>query len=94
MVHSIDKPPYFNGEHYAYWKNMMMFFIKADDFHLWDIIEDGSFMPTKRKSEWNANDRKKMELNCKALHILFCALGPDEYCRNVLRNEDFTSTLK
>ncbi|KAK8652354.1 hypothetical protein V6N13_061374 [Hibiscus sabdariffa] len=20
-----------------------------------------------------------MELNCKALHILFCALGPDEY---------------
>ncbi|KAK8535960.1 hypothetical protein V6N12_012623 [Hibiscus sabdariffa] len=79
MVHSIDKPPLFNGEHYAYWKNRMMFFIKAKDFHLWDIVEDGPFVPTTSRSEWSANDRKKMELNCKALHILFCALGPDEY---------------
>ncbi|KAK8516139.1 hypothetical protein V6N13_025657 [Hibiscus sabdariffa] len=81
MAQSIDKPPFFNGEHYAYWKNRMMFFIKAKDFHLWDIVEDGPFVPTKSRSEWSANDRKKMELNCKALHIIFCALGPDEYAK-------------
>ncbi|KAK8681467.1 hypothetical protein V6N13_053870 [Hibiscus sabdariffa] len=81
MAQSIDKPPFFNGEHYAYWKNRMMFFIKAKDFHLWDIVEDGPFVPTKSKSEWSANDRKKMELNCKALHIIFCALGPDVYAK-------------
>ncbi|KAK9015014.1 hypothetical protein V6N11_006144 [Hibiscus sabdariffa] len=46
MAQSIDKPPFFNGEHYAYWKNRMMFFIKAKDFHLWDIVEDGPFVPT------------------------------------------------
>ncbi|KAK8669804.1 hypothetical protein V6N13_104573 [Hibiscus sabdariffa] len=86
MVHSIDKPPLFNGEHYAYWKNRMMFFIKAKDFHLWDIVEDGPFVPTTSRSEWSANDRKKMELNCKALHILFCALGPDEYGKEFLTN--------
>ncbi|KAL4302612.1 hypothetical protein GQ457_10G006140 [Hibiscus cannabinus] len=27
------------------------------------------------------NDRKKVELNCKALHILFWALGPDVYAK-------------
>ncbi|KAK8997690.1 hypothetical protein V6N11_012235 [Hibiscus sabdariffa] len=81
MAHSIDKPPFFNGEHYAYWKNKMMFFIKAKNFHLWDIVEDGPFVPTTSRSEWSANDHKKMELNCKALHILFCALGPDVYAK-------------
>ncbi|KAL4319951.1 hypothetical protein GQ457_18G011400 [Hibiscus cannabinus] len=74
MAQSIDKPPYFNDEHYAYWKNGMMFFIKGKDFHLWDIIEDGPFMPTMSKSEWSANDHKKMEFNCKALHILFLCI--------------------
>ncbi|KAK8686489.1 hypothetical protein V6N13_125514 [Hibiscus sabdariffa] len=81
MAQSIDKPPFFNGEHYAYWKNRTMFFIKAKDFHLWDIVEHGPFVPTTIKSEWSATDRKKMELNCKALHILFCALGPDVYAK-------------
>ncbi|KAL4295481.1 hypothetical protein GQ457_12G014700 [Hibiscus cannabinus] len=70
MVQSIDKPPFFNGEHYAYWKNRMIFFIKAKDFHLWDIVEDGPFVPTTTKSEWSANDRKKMELNCKVCKTL------------------------
>ncbi|KAK8623170.1 hypothetical protein V6N13_118061 [Hibiscus sabdariffa] len=59
----------------------MMFFIKAKDFHLWDIVEDGPFVPTTIMSELSANDRKKMELNCKALHIIFCALGPDVYSK-------------
>ncbi|KAL4347698.1 hypothetical protein GQ457_17G010230 [Hibiscus cannabinus] len=45
---SIDKPPYFNGEHYVYWKNMMIFFIKGKDFYQWDIIEDGPFVPFTR----------------------------------------------
>ncbi|KAL4335926.1 hypothetical protein GQ457_07G007370 [Hibiscus cannabinus] len=65
MAHSIDKPPFFNSEHYAYWKKRMIFFIKAKDFHLWDIVEDGTFVPTTSRSEWSANDRKKMKLNCK-----------------------------
>ncbi|KAK8658589.1 hypothetical protein V6N13_036792 [Hibiscus sabdariffa] len=57
MAHSINKPPYFNGEHYAYWKNMMIFFIKAKDFHLWDIVEDGPFVPTT-----STNDVKETKI--------------------------------
>ncbi|KAL4348021.1 hypothetical protein GQ457_17G009090 [Hibiscus cannabinus] len=33
------------------------------------------------KSEWSATNHKKMELNCKALYIIFCALGPDVYAK-------------
>ncbi|KAL4297106.1 hypothetical protein GQ457_12G013110 [Hibiscus cannabinus] len=68
MVQSIDKPTFFNWEHYAYWKNRMIFFIKAKDFQLWEYYQ-------------SANDHKKMELNCKALHILFCSLVPDVYAK-------------
>ncbi|GMI98899.1 hypothetical protein HRI_003559200 [Hibiscus trionum] len=79
MAQSIDKPPFFDGTHYAHWKTKMKFFIKSRDYKLWDIVEDGPFVPQRSKAEWSADDRKKMELNCKALHILFCAFGPSIY---------------
>ncbi|KAL4388492.1 hypothetical protein GQ457_09G022580 [Hibiscus cannabinus] len=81
MAQSIDKPPYFIGEHYFHWKNNMVLFIRGKDYHLWDLVEDGSFVPTRSKAKLNANDKKMMELNCKALHILFYALDPDEYAK-------------
>ena len=59
----------------------MMYFIKAIDFRLWDIVEDGPFVPQRRKADWSADDKKKMELNSKALHIIFCALGPEEFAK-------------
>ncbi|GMI94580.1 hypothetical protein HRI_003127300 [Hibiscus trionum] len=79
MAQSIDKPPFFDGDHYALWKTKMKFFIKSRDYKLWDVVEDGPFVPQRSKAEWSADDRKKMELNCKALHILFCAFGPSIY---------------
>ncbi|GMI70998.1 hypothetical protein HRI_000769100 [Hibiscus trionum] len=79
MAQSIDKPPFFDGDHYAHWKTKMKFFIKSRDYKLWDVVEDGPFVPQRSKAEWSADDRKKMELNCKALHILFCAFGPSIY---------------
>ncbi|KAK8661917.1 hypothetical protein V6N13_091505 [Hibiscus sabdariffa] len=104
MAHSIDKPPFFNGEHCACWKNRMMLFIKAKDFNLWDRVEDGPFVPTRSESEWDANDRKKMKLNCKALHILFCTNDVNETKIDLLNleyenfkmhpNEDIKSMFK
>ncbi|GMJ04092.1 hypothetical protein HRI_004078400 [Hibiscus trionum] len=79
MAQSIDKPPFFDGTHYAHWKTKMKFFIKSRGYKLWDIVEDGSFVSQRSKAEWSADDRKKMELNYKGLHILFCAFGPTIY---------------
>ena len=41
----------------------------------------------KQKNEWDANDLKLTQLNAKAMHKLFCALGASEYnkvslCKN------------
>ncbi|KAE8683497.1 hypothetical protein F3Y22_tig00111207pilonHSYRG00230 [Hibiscus syriacus] len=38
----INKPPFFNGANYAYWKNRMIYFIQASDMGAWNnttIIE-------------------------------------------------------
>ncbi|KAK8663003.1 hypothetical protein V6N13_024884 [Hibiscus sabdariffa] len=48
---SITKPPYFNGDNYPYWKNRMRLFIKSNDYQVWDVVEDGPFIPMKREGD-------------------------------------------
>ncbi|KAL4323108.1 hypothetical protein GQ457_11G024220 [Hibiscus cannabinus] len=87
---SISKPPFFNGANYPYWKNKMMLFIQSTDYLIWDVVLDGPFTPLKREGdtlvpkqrhEWNDEERRRVQMNAKAMHILFCALGPDEYAK-------------
>ncbi|KAL4271694.1 hypothetical protein GQ457_13G017440 [Hibiscus cannabinus] len=48
---SITKPAYFNGDNYSCWKNRMRLFIKSNDYQVWDVMEDGPFIPTKREGD-------------------------------------------
>ena len=50
----------------------------------------GPLIPTKKVDdrevpteewEWDEKDTKMAQLNAKAMHTLFCALGPNEYNR-------------
>ncbi|KAL4290365.1 hypothetical protein GQ457_14G001240 [Hibiscus cannabinus] len=45
---SITKPPFSNGGNYPYFKNFMMLFIKSNDYQVWDVMENGPFIPMKR----------------------------------------------
>ncbi|KAK8356569.1 hypothetical protein V6Z12_A05G363200 [Gossypium hirsutum] len=76
----INKPPYFNGANYSYWKTIIMLFIQANDLAIWNVIMDEKLVP-KSKNEWNEEDKRSIQLNTKAMHSLFCTLGPDEYSR-------------
>ncbi|GMI79777.1 hypothetical protein HRI_001647000 [Hibiscus trionum] len=88
---STTKPPFFNGENYSFWKNKMRLFIKSSDYLVWDVIEDGPYIPLKqdvdgkmvlkRRTEMSEEERKKIQVNDKALHMLFCAFGPDIYSK-------------
>ncbi|KAL4303104.1 hypothetical protein GQ457_10G004940 [Hibiscus cannabinus] len=87
---SVTKPPYFNGDNYPYWKNRMRLFIKSNDYQVWDVVEDGPFVPMKRegdrmipkiKVEMTNEDRRRMQINDKAMHMMFCALRLDEYAK-------------
>ncbi|GAV65892.1 UBN2 domain-containing protein, partial [Cephalotus follicularis] len=65
----------------------MTIFLQSLDYQLWHIIVNGPRMPTrtiegvvspKPKNEYNDNDFWMLQLNSKAKHVLFCAVGPNE----------------
>ncbi|GAB2275855.1 hypothetical protein Dimus_039157 [Dionaea muscipula] len=88
---SSARPPYFNGQHYSWWKKSMKIHIHAEDYQLWQIVEDDplTLEPVdkdgkkvmKSKLEYTTDDVKKLKKNAKAMRLLLCALGPDEYNR-------------
>jgi len=88
---SITRPPYFNGQHYGWWKNRMENYIQVEDYELWMLIKNRTLTPmkvnedgttTKKKpEEFNSDDFKMMEKNAKAKKLLYFSLGLDEYIR-------------
>ncbi|XP_038992978.1 uncharacterized protein LOC120116622, partial [Hibiscus syriacus] len=73
--------PFFNGANYAYWKNRMMYFIQASDMGAWNAVEEGYIKPLTHPRLWSEGETRMFQLNSKAIHIIFCALGLDEYGR-------------
>ncbi|GAV82936.1 UBN2 domain-containing protein, partial [Cephalotus follicularis] len=68
----------------------MTIFLQSLDYQLWHIIVNGPRMPTriiegvvspKPENEYNDNDFRMLQLNSKAKHVLFCAMGPNEFNR-------------
>ncbi|GAV61589.1 UBN2 domain-containing protein, partial [Cephalotus follicularis] len=68
----------------------MTIFLQSLDYQLWHIIVSGPRTPTrtiegvvspKPENEYNDNDFRMLQLNSKAKHVLFCAVGPNEFNR-------------
>ncbi|GAV58190.1 zf-CCHC domain-containing protein/UBN2 domain-containing protein [Cephalotus follicularis] len=68
----------------------MTIFLQSLDYQLWHIIVNGPSLPTrtiegvvsrKPENEFNDNDFRIVQLNSKAKHVLFCAVGPNEFNR-------------
>ncbi|GAV83721.1 UBN2 domain-containing protein, partial [Cephalotus follicularis] len=68
----------------------MTIFLQSLDYQLWHIVVNGPRMPTrtiegvvspKPENEYNDNDFRMLQLNSKAKHVLFCAVGPNEFNR-------------
>ena len=88
---STTGPPYFDGNDYPYWKTRMRIYLQALDYEIWEIVNDGPFMPLtknevgedipKPSREWNELEKRKASLNSKAMNVLFCALDKKEFHR-------------
>ncbi|GAV74029.1 DUF4219 domain-containing protein/UBN2 domain-containing protein [Cephalotus follicularis] len=87
---SISRPPFFDRNNYNFWKTRMTIFLQSLDYQLWNIIVNGPRVPTrvvegvesiKPKNEYNDNDFRMIQLNSKAKHVLFCAVGQNEFNR-------------
>ncbi|MQM01112.1 hypothetical protein Taro_033861 [Colocasia esculenta] len=78
---SVNRPPLFDGEDYAYWKTRMEYFLQGYEYQIWSIVEEGDLLVTNEKNQWTDDDRKKISLNCKVKSILCCALNKKEFNR-------------
>ena len=85
-----NKPPFFTGIDYPYWKTKMTWFLQSTDLDLWDVIEDGPTIPSKLvdgvmvpkpKQEWDQHDRRNFQLNARMVYTLQCVIDKNEYNR-------------
>ncbi|VFQ89733.1 unnamed protein product [Cuscuta campestris] len=92
---STTRPPLFDGTNYSYWKERMRIFIQSNDYKLWLIVKNGCGVPMKKvgevnvpktEEEFNDEDCKKMELNAKAINMIYCGVNADDY-RKISRCE-------
>ncbi|GAV88795.1 zf-CCHC domain-containing protein/UBN2 domain-containing protein [Cephalotus follicularis] len=69
----------------------MTIFIQSLDYNLWDLIVDGPNLPTVTLENWDVvpkprnlyddNDRKRVQINAKAKHIIICAINSNDFNR-------------
>jgi hypothetical protein len=68
----------------------MRIFIQALDYEAWKIIRDDPYIPTKivnetkvskDEEEWDERDSRLIQLNAKAINMLYCALDANEFNR-------------
>ncbi|KAH9763720.1 hypothetical protein KPL70_001259 [Citrus sinensis] len=88
---STTRPPFFDGNDYAYWKTIMRIYSQALDYEIWEVVCNGPFMPMfkdevgddipKPSSQWSELEKRKISLNSKAMNALFCALDKKEFHR-------------
>jgi hypothetical protein len=42
---STNRPPFFNGDNYSFWKIKMQAWVEGIDVAVWDAIEEGPYIP-------------------------------------------------
>ncbi|XP_072071952.1 uncharacterized protein [Arachis hypogaea] len=67
----------------------MRIFMQSIDYNIWKIIFNGPDVPTKQNadgevvakedSEWTDEEKKKVELNAKAINLMHCAISFEEF---------------
>ena len=85
---STNRPPFFNRSNYTYWKARMKIFIQALDYNMWSITVNSPHTPTKiidgvestkPEKDWDEVDKKMVQLNAKAMNVLYCALDANKF---------------
>ena len=78
---SLNVPPFFDGNNYAFWKFRMRLFLCSIDDTVWDAVEASWTRPKAAKSTWDKAALVVANGNKKALNAIFCGVSPDEFHR-------------
>ena len=80
---SLNVPPFFDGNNYAFWKVRMRAFLCSIDDIGWDAVEASWTRPEAAKSTWDKAALAVANANSKALNAIFYGVSPDE-CHRIL----------
>ena len=78
---SLNAPPFFDGNNYAFWKVHMRAFLCAVNESVWDFIKMGWFRPEKPKAEWDKAVIALVNANSKTINAIFCDISTNEFHR-------------
>ena len=78
---SLNVPPYFDGNNYAFWKVWMRAFLCSIDDTGWDAVEVGWTRPEAAKSTWDKAALTATNANSKTFNAIFSGVSPDEFHR-------------
>ncbi|XP_070028804.1 uncharacterized protein [Nicotiana sylvestris] len=82
------RPPYFNGQHFSYWKVRMEIYAKAYDVKVWRVIKKGNYpmlavaqpLVDPEDIDSYTNDQMAVvKVNNKARNLLYNAISGKEY---------------
>ena len=78
---SLNVPPYFDDNNYAFWKVRMRAFLCSIDDTVWDAVEVGWTRLKAAKSKWDKAALVATNANSKVLNAIFCGVSLDEFHR-------------
>ena len=78
---SINRPPFFDGLNYNYWKVGMVIYLKSINFELWDVVINDYTSYNTSYRESSEEEKKLAQLDAKGLNILFCAVNQEQFNR-------------
>ena len=78
---SLNVPPYFDGNNYAFWNVQMRAFLCSIDDTVWDAVEIGWTRPEAAKSTLDKVTLAATNTNNKALNAIFFGVSLDEFHR-------------
>ena len=84
----INKPSFFVGSDYQFWKNKMTWYLQSLDLEVWKTILLGYTFPSKDVDgnkiqkpleEYNEEENREFLLNSRAIYNLVCSMDRNEY---------------
>ena len=78
---SLNIPPFFDGNNYAFWKVRMTALLCSIDDTIWDVVKTSWIRPEAAKSIWDKTALAAANANNKALNAIFFDVSPNEFHR-------------
>ena len=73
------RPPLFNGSNLLFWNIQTKSYFQSLGAEVWAIVEEGYQYPTIIPTD--AAERKKYEINAKAVNVLLGSLSESEFVK-------------